>query len=79
MILLTGLINILHALSAYFKVFMNFSDELKKWKEDLEFNQKDLSDYLYKVPNRTIQSWLLGEKEPPKYVQELVFYKLKNF
>lgn len=33
---------------------------------------------LYNVPSRTLQSWLLGEKEPPVYVQKLILYRLVN-
>lgn len=67
----------IYALSAYSKDFMKFSEELKSWQEEHGCNQKDFSEILYKVPNRTLQSWLLGEKEPPKYVQKLILYKLK--
>ncbi len=57
---------------------MKFSDELKNWQKELNCNQKEFSNVLYNIPNRTLQSWLLGEKEPPSYVQELVIYKLVN-
>jgi len=67
----------IYALSAYHKDFMKFSEELKNWQEKYGCNQKDFSEILYRVPNRTLQSWLLGEKEPPQYVQKLIIYKLK--
>ncbi|MCK4841421.1 MAG: hypothetical protein KAT04_06010 [Methylococcales bacterium] len=57
---------------------MKFSDELKNIQEELICNQNELSTLLYDIPPRTLQSWLLGEKEPPKYVQELVIYKLET-
>jgi hypothetical protein len=57
---------------------MKLSDELKNKQEQLTCNQNELSTLLYGIPSRTLQSWLLGEKEPPKYVQELVIYKLKT-
>jgi DNA-binding transcriptional regulator YiaG len=57
---------------------MKFSDELKNWQKELNYNQKEFSDMLYNVPSRTLQSWLLGEKEPPVYVQKLIVYRLVN-
>jgi DNA-binding transcriptional regulator YiaG len=55
---------------------MKFSSELKNWQKKFNCTQKEFSKMLYNVPNRTLQSWLLDEKEPPKYVQELVLFKL---
>ena len=57
---------------------MKFSNELKNWQEKLNYNQKEFSNMLYNVPSRTLQSWLLGEKEPPVYVQKLILYRLVN-
>ena len=57
---------------------MRFSEELKKWQIVLSCSQKELGELLYNVPTRTIQSWILGEKEPPVYVQELICFKLKS-
>ena len=51
---------------------------VQNWQAEYGCNQKDFSQILYRVPNRTLQSWLLGEKEPPKYVQKLIMYKLKE-
>jgi DNA-binding transcriptional regulator YiaG len=55
---------------------MKFSDELKNWQKELNYNQKEFGNILYNVPSRTLQSWLLGEKEPPVYVQKLIVYRL---
>jgi DNA-binding transcriptional regulator YiaG len=55
---------------------MRFCQELQKKKEELAFSQKEMCDFLYEVPHRTLQSWLRGEKEPPLYVQRLVMFKL---
>lgn len=57
---------------------MNFSDKLKEWQSNHYCSQKELGELLYNVPHRTLQSWFLGEKEPPLYVQELIAFKLKK-
>jgi DNA-binding transcriptional regulator YiaG len=57
---------------------MKFSTELKNWQTKLNCNQKEFSCILYNIPNRTLQSWLLGEKQPPVYVQKLIIHKLEN-
>jgi DNA-binding transcriptional regulator YiaG len=57
---------------------MQFCQKLQNKKEELEFSQKDMCNFLYEVPHRTLQSWLKGEKEPPLYVQRLVMFKLSK-
>ncbi len=57
---------------------MVFSKQLNYYKTELNVSQRELCGELYGVPQRTLQSWLKGEKEPPLYVQELILYKLST-
>jgi len=57
---------------------MKFSEQLKSWQKEYNCSQKELGEILYRIPNRTVQSWILGEKEPPVYVQKLVEFKLES-
>lgn len=56
---------------------MDFREELKKERARLEITQAELSDVLG-VPKRTIESWEMGDRKPPDYVQRLILYKLKE-
>lgn len=56
----------------------NFTTQLHEIKKEQSMTQAELSNVLFDVPLRTLQSWLHGEKLPPKYVQELVLFKLAN-
>lgn len=55
-----------------------FSDKLEQMRKKLNVTQEGLCELLFDVPIRTLQSWLSGDKEPPKYVQKLIIFKLKN-
>ncbi len=55
-----------------------FSERLEQIRKKLNVTQEGLCTLLFGVPIRTLQSWLNGEKEPPKYVQELIFFKLER-
>jgi DNA-binding transcriptional regulator YiaG len=55
-----------------------FSKTLNEYKKELNVTQSELCALLYDVPHRTIQSWLQGEKEPSKYVQSLILFKLES-
>ena len=56
---------------------MTFRAQLKKDRARLEITQAQLSDVLG-VPKRTIESWEMGDRKPPDYVQQLILYKLKE-
>lgn len=56
---------------------MQFCHKLQKKKEELGISQRELCTILYDVPQRTLQSWLQGDKEPPAYVQMLILFKLQ--
>jgi putative transcriptional regulator len=50
---------------------------IKELRKKLKMTQKEFGEYL-NIPQRTIQSWELGERTPPPYVIELIKYKIKN-
>lgn len=54
-----------------------FSDELKKARNSVGISQKALAKEL-ELPFRTYQSWELGDRTPPKYVQKLLLEKLNS-
>lgn len=56
---------------------MDFREELKNERARLEITQAELSRILG-VPKRTIESWEMGDRRPPDYVQRLILYKLKE-
>ncbi len=58
---------------------MSFSEQLNAYKNEKKISQKQLCTILYEVPHRTLQSWLQAEKEPPIYVQELIFFRLNAY
>lgn len=57
---------------------MSFPNKLAAKKEELKLTQKQMCEVLYDVPHRTLQSWLQGEKAPPDYVIDLIFFRLDN-
>ena len=58
---------------------MTFSEKLKHWQIELDMSQKELSEVLYNIPTRTIQSWFLGEKEPSQYIQLLIEFRVSSY
>lgn len=58
--------------------FKSFSEQLKEYQHELALTQQGLADALFSVPTRTIQSWILGEKEPPSYYQSLILFRLSQ-
>lgn len=56
----------------------SFSEKLNQAKQELGVTQIELCQVLFDVPHRTLQSWLQGEKEPPKYVQNLILFRLNS-
>lgn len=56
----------------------NFVDELKEAQIELNISQKAMCSILFNVPFRTYQSWLLGEKLPPEYYQQLILFKVQS-
>lgn len=43
----------------------------------MKLSQRQIGILLYGVPMRTVQSWMLGEKEPPLYYQKLILFRLE--
>jgi DNA-binding transcriptional regulator YiaG len=56
----------------------SFSERLNQAKQELGVTQVELCKVLFNVPHRTLQSWLQGEKEPPRYVQNLILFRLNK-
>lgn len=55
---------------------MEFKDELKKARKEINITQEGLSKLL-EVPKRTIENWEGGVNVPPNYVQKLILEKLR--
>lgn len=55
---------------------MEFKDELKKARKEINITQEGLSKLL-EVPKRTIENWEGGINKPPEYVQKLILEKLR--
>ncbi len=51
--------------------------DIKELRQKLKMTQKEFGEYL-NIPQRTIQSWELGDRTPPPYVVELIKYKIKK-
>jgi len=56
---------------------MTFSEEIKKAREASGLSQQALAKVL-DVPSRTYESWEMGERTPPKYVQALLLEKVQS-
>ena len=41
--------------------------DIKELRQKLRMTQKEFGEYL-NIPQRTIQSWELGDRTPPEYV-----------
>lgn len=54
-----------------------FSTKLKMYQKNMKLSQGEVCALLYGVPMRTVQSWILGEKEPPLYYQKLILFRLE--
>ena len=50
---------------------------IKELRTAAKMTQKAFSEYL-KIPKRTIEQWEGGQRTPPKYLVELIEYKLKK-
>lgn len=55
---------------------MEFKDELKKARKEINITQEGLSKLL-EVPKRTIENWEGGINKPPEYVQKLILEKMR--
>ncbi|MBR2141714.1 helix-turn-helix transcriptional regulator [Anaerovibrio sp.] len=44
------------------------SNKIKEWRTLLQLSQSEFGKLLCGIPQRTIQSWELGERTPPKWV-----------
>lgn len=50
---------------------------IRDLRTKLKMTQKEFGEYL-NIPQRTIQSWELGDRTPPEYVLELIRFKIKK-
>lgn len=49
----------------------------KKVREESGMNRKEFAEWLG-IPYRTMQEWELGRRAMPKYVLDLIVYKVNN-
>ena len=49
----------------------------QQMRKDAGFTQKTFAEYLW-IPKRTIENWESNVCEPPSYVVELIYYKLRG-
>lgn len=57
----------------------DFIEELKDIQNRLNISQIEMCNILFNVPFRTYQSWVLGEKSPPKHYQDLIIFRLHQY
>lgn len=50
---------------------------IRELRTKLKMTQKEFGEYL-NIPQRTIQSWELGDRTPPEYVLQLIKYKIEK-
>lgn len=50
---------------------------LKKLMEMSGMNMTEISNY-FKIPYRSVQNWSRGDRKPPNYLIDLMFYKLEK-
>ena len=53
----------------------SYADELKLLRDQVGFTMRDLAIFLG-VPKRTIENWEYGISKPPRYVMDLIIYKV---
>lgn len=51
--------------------------QMKEIIEATSMTMKEFAEY-FSIPYRTLQNWCNGDRKPPKYLIELILYKLKN-
>lgn len=56
---------------------MSFPEELKQARKAAGLSQQALADQTH-IPKRTIESWEMGERTPPEYVQRFLLNELKS-
>ena len=52
-------------------------EEIKKYRKQHGWTQKNMAQYL-EIPLITYVQWENGTRTPPKYLIQLIKYKLKN-
>lgn len=53
------------------------SDKIKLIREQVGFSMRDLSVFLG-IPKRTLENWEYGISAPPRYVVDLIIYKVQH-
>lgn len=56
---------------------MPFSERFKAWLSATGLSQADFIRE-YKIPAQTVHSWAQGWREPPEWIQNLVFESLSH-
>lgn len=51
--------------------------QIKKYRMEAGLTQATMSE-LFEIPKRTIESWEMGTRIPPKYVEKLIIEKLEQ-
>lgn len=54
------------------------NNKIKEWRTMLRLSQPKFGKLLGGIPQRTIQSWELGDRTPPEWVLNLIEYRLKR-
>lgn len=49
-----------------------------EYKKKLCLTQAQMCSLLFDIPQRTFQSWIKGEKVPPKYIIKLILKHLEE-
>ena len=57
---------------------MTFGQRLKAEQNRLGVSQKEICSILYNLPIRSLQSWYRGERSPPRWVQEIIIFYLRQ-
>lgn len=51
---------------------------IKELREMTGLTQVEFGKHMCDIPRRTIQSWEIGEREPPEYIRGLIQYKVES-
>lgn len=66
----------IHLIILWNKGTKTASDKLRKIRKMTGYTQNKFAD-VYEIPVRTIKSWEMGERIPPKYVLNLLEFKVR--
>lgn len=52
-------------------------NKIKEKREQLNLTREELCK-TFDIPYRTLQSWEIGDRKPPKYVEKLLLNAMEN-